>query len=411
MAVSTEQHQAVLAHGVLPVEGVRLAAAASGARYKGRDDVALIALDPGCVVHCLFTRNRFCAAPVTIAREHQAAGTPRYLVINAGNANAGTGPAGEKAAREVCAAVAAQADCAAQAVLPFSTGVIGQQLDASKIGACVPRLFDTLGADAWPRAAAAIMTTDTRAKVRSASVSCNGRQVSVTGMAKGSGMIRPDMATMLAYVATDAAIAPDALAKMAREAADASFNRITVDGDTSTNDAFALIATGRAGNPALSGPQDPDWAAVREAITLVCGELARDIVRDGEGATKFVTVRVHGGREESDCLRVAYVVAESPLVKTALFASDPNWGRILAAVGRAGLSSLDLGEVDIDIGPCPIVRAGGPVADYDESATAAVMRESDIEITIRIGQGDQSATVWTCDLSYDYVRINAEYRS
>jgi len=395
----------------LPVGGIQLAVAASGLRYKGRDDLCLVALGTTAAVHCLFTTNRFCAAPVTVARRHLARQSARYLIINAGNANAGTGHAGEQAALAVCAAVAHRAECDVEAVAPFSTGVIGQQLDAARLVDKVPALVGGLKEDAWTAAAAAIMTTDTRVKLRSARVISGGRQFVVTGMAKGSGMIKPHMATLLAFVATDAAIDPATLRAMAEGAAARSFNRITVDGDTSTNDAFALIASGAAGNAPIAGQADAHYASLAAAIDYVCEELAKDVIRDGEGATKFVTIGVRGGTTAEDCSRVAYAVAESPLVKTALFASDANWGRILAAIGRAGAEHLAIDEVDIAIGPCPIVRGGQPVPDYDEAAVSVVMREAVIDIDIRIGHGTEATTVWTCDFSYDYVKINAEYRS
>jgi glutamate N-acetyltransferase / amino-acid N-acetyltransferase len=395
----------------LPIVGVRLAVAASGLRYKGRDDLCLMELGPGSAVHCLFTTNRFCAAPVTVARRHLARTSARYLIINAGNANAGTGQPGERAALAVCAAVAHRADCEVEAVAPFSTGVIGQQLDATRLAGEVPGLLDRLQEDAWKAAAAAIMTTDTRVKLRSARVTSGDRQFVVTGMAKGSGMIKPNMATLLAFVATDAAVEPAALRQIAEAAAARSFNRITVDGDTSTNDAFALIASGTAGNAPIAEQTEEHYRNLSAAVQYVCEELAKDVIRDGEGATKFVTVGVRGGTTAEDCARVAYAVAESPLVKTALFASDANWGRILAAIGRAGAEHLAIDEVDIDIGPCSIVRGGQPVPDYDEAAVSAVMREAVIDIEIRIGNGQEATTVWTCDFSYEYVKINAEYRS
>jgi len=413
MVDSTEAAAAVeVSAEPLAIAGIRLGVAESGTRYRSRKDLCLIEIAPDSVTHCLFTTNKFCAAPVTVARRHLASGTrSRYLVVNAGNANAGTGEGGLAAALRVCAAVAAETGVALEAVLPFSTGVIGQPLPAEQLAALVPDLAADLRADGWADAAAAIMTTDTRVKLRSARVNCDGTTFSVTGMAKGSGMIKPDMATMLAYVATDAAVSPEALHALAAEVAAGSFNRITVDGDTSTNDALAVIATGAAGNPPVAAPGMPIYAALRAALETVCVGLAQDIVRDGEGATKFVTVRVAGGHSETDCGRVAYAVAESPLVKTALFASDPNWGRILAAIGRAGAERLAIDEVDIDIGSHAIVRGGQPMADFDEAPVAQTMKQGDIDIDIRIGAGPCSTTVWTCDFSYDYVKINAEYRS
>ncbi len=394
-----------------PVAGIRLATAASGTRYKNRTDLTLIEIAPGATVECLFTRNKFCAAPVTVAREHWASGQSRYLIINAGNANAGTGSPGEARCREVCAAIAEAAGCAAQDVLPFSTGVIGQQMNAAALSAPAPALVAALAADGWQNAAAAIMTTDTRAKIRSVEVSEGGHRFAVTGIAKGSGMIKPDMATMLGYVATDAKVAPAVWKAIAARATDLSFNRITVDGDTSTNDALVLMATGAAGTPLIDSAQHPLYARLAAAVEAVCIGLAQDIIRDGEGATKFITVRVSGGYSEADCVRVAYAVAESPLVKTAMFASDANWGRILAAVGRAGAERLAIEEVNLAIGGLPIVTAGEPAPGYTEAEGSAIMKKPDIEIDITIGRGTQTATVWTCDFSYDYVKINAEYRS
>lgn len=396
---------------VHPIDGVRLAAGASGLRYRGRNDVALIEVPPGGRTACLFTTNRFCAAPVTVARAHLGECRPRYLVVNAGNANAGTGKQGEADARQVCAAIAEAAGCAATEVLPFSTGVIGARMNPAPIEAIVPALLEALSADAWEDAAGAILTTDTRSKLRSRDVPCGAATYHVTGFAKGSGMIKPDMATMLAYVATDAPLDEACLQAVARRAADESFNCITVDGDTSTNDAFVLIASGDLAGAPIVDDADSRYAAVAAAVADVCRGLAQDIVRDGEGATHFVTLRVRGGESREDCRRVAYTVAESPLVKTALFAADPNWGRILAAIGRAGLERLDIARVCIAIGGHDIVRDGEPVPGYDEREIAAAMAETDVDIDIVLGGGPAAAEVWTCDLSYEYVKINAEYRS
>ena len=394
-----------------PIAGIRLATAASGTRYKNRTDLTLIEIAPGATVECLFTRNKFCAAPVTVAREHWARGQSRYLIINAGNANAGTGTPGEQRCLEVCAAVAKAAGCEAADVLPFSTGVIGQQMNAAALSAPAPALVAALAADGWQHAAAAIMTTDTRAKIRSVEVNEGGQRFAVTGIAKGSGMIKPDMATMLGYVATDAKVAPAVWKAIAARATDVSFNRITVDGDTSTNDALVLMATGAADTPVIDSPQHPLYARLAAAVEAVCIGLAQDIIRDGEGATKFITVRVSGGYSERDCVRVAYAVAESPLVKTAMFASDANWGRILAAVGRAGAERLAIEEVNLAIGGLPIVIGGEPAPGYTEAEGSAIMKKPEIDIDITIGRGADTATVWTCDFSYDYVKINAEYRS
>ncbi len=393
------------------VAGVRLASGESAVRYSGRDDLTIIEIDRSSYIHCLFTRNKFCAAPVTVARRHLAAANTRYLVINAGNANAGTGLEGERTAASICAAVAKHAGCSPDEVLPFSTGVIGEQLETAAIERLIPELLSSLSPDAWRAAAAAIMTTDTVPKIRSQRVNCGDATYTVTGIAKGSGMIKPNMATMLAYVATDAALTPALLEKLTVETGDLSFNRITVDGDTSTNDAFALIATGRAGNGLIEAADHAHYRALTAAVTTVCRDLAQDIVRDGEGATKFVSVHVRGGQAEAGCLQVAYAVAESPLVKTALFAGDPNWGRILAAIGRADVEDLSIGDVSIAVGGYGIVTHGEPLSEYDETEAAALMKQSEINIDIEIGSGSAHTTVWTCDLSYDYVKINAEYRS
>ncbi len=394
----------------LAIPGIRLNTVAAGIRKTGRVDTVLIEIAPGSAVGGVFTLNVFCAAPVDIARRHLASATPRLLVINAGNANAGTGTQGHRDALAVCAAAAAGLDCEPTAVLPFSTGVIGQRLPAEKLVAAMPAALTGLTADGWPAAAQGIMTTDTVPKCVSVTIATAAASYRVTGIAKGAGMIKPDMATMLAFIATDAPVAREDLQTLTQQLADRSFNRITIDGDTSTNDSCVLIATGRAGGAPLT-PAHPDWPAFAEGVGVVFAELARAIVRDGEGATKLVAVAVDGGESEQDCLRAAYAVAESPLVKTALFASDPNWGRILAAVGRSGVPSLRIAEIDIHIGDVPIVRGGEPVPGYDETAVATVMKRPEYEIAIRIGQGRARCVVLTCDFSFDYVKINAEYRS
>ncbi|GAB6043798.1 bifunctional glutamate N-acetyltransferase/amino-acid acetyltransferase ArgJ [Endothiovibrio diazotrophicus] len=393
-----------------PVPGVRLGAAAAGIRYQGRDDLVVLELAEGGRGAAVFTRNAFCAAPVTLARRHLAAGAPRFLLVNSGNANAGTGAAGMVAAEASCAALAGLAGCAAQAVLPFSTGVIGEPLNVERLAAGLPAALADLSEAGWERAARAIMTTDTVAKGASRQVVIEGRTVTVTGIAKGSGMIRPDMATMLAYVATDAPVSAERLQECLEEAVNESFNRITVDGDTSTNDACVLVASGRAEIPEIQG-YGPAFETLCEAVTAVCMELAQAIIRDGEGATKFITVEVLGGRDERECLDVAYTIAHSPLVKTAFHASDPNWGRILAAVGRAGVEEMDLDAVTIRLGEVCIVRDGGRDPAYTEAAGQAVMNEPEITVTVDLGRGDAKERVWTTDLSYEYVRINAEYRT
>ncbi len=389
---------------------MRVGTASAGFKRADRDDLVLFELAPGSRCAALFTRNAFAAAPVLVARRHLGRAAPRYLLVNSGNANAGTGAQGEADALATCALVGAHCGCAAHEVLPFSTGVIGMPLPVQRFGAALPRAVAALDAGAWDAAARAIMTTDTVAKSASEAVVLeDGRRVTVTGIAKGSGMICPDMATMLAFVATDADLAPELLAALLGRAVRVSFNCITVDGDTSTNDACVLVATGAAGGARIARLEDA--GALDGAITRVCERLARAIVRDGEGATRLVAVEVRGGASEAECRRVAYTVAHSPLVKTALFAGDPNWGRILAAVGRAGVEGLAIAGVGIDIDGIPIVRGGARIAGFDETPVARIMRGTEYTIGIDLGRGAASARLWTCDLSYDYVRINAEYRT
>ena len=391
-----------------PIPGVRLAATAAGIRYRDRDDLVLMELAAGTTTAAVFTRNAFCAAPVVVAREHLAATAPRYLLINSGNANAGTGRAGLTAARETCRLLGAAAGVPMDQVLPFSTGVIGEDLPTTPFARAIPTLLRELDENGWAPAARAIMTTDTVPKLVSRQVVLGGTTVTVTGMAKGSGMIRPDMATMLAFVATDAEVAKPQLQAMLEAAVAPSFNSITVDGDTSTNDACVLMATGAAG---VAPHNEEENAALQEAVTEVCMELARAIVRDGEGATRLVTIEVQGAAHQHEARRVAYTVAHSPLVKTALFAGDPNWGRILAAVGRAGVDGLDIDAVRIWLDEVSIVRDGGRDPDYTEEAGARVMSQPELSIRIDLGRGAAQARILTCDLSYDYVRINAEYRT
>lgn len=399
------------AEGLLPVPGVRLGVAQAGVKRAGRDDLLVVEAAPGSTAAAVFTRNAFCAAPVTLARRHLAASDPRYLLVNSGNANAGTGPRGLEDALRTCAALAEAGGVCAEAVLPFSTGVIGAPLPVDRIVAALPAALTALTEEGWPRAARAIMTTDTVPKGLSVRRTVAGRELTVTGIAKGAGMIRPDMATMLAFLATDAAVPGAVLQACLADAVERSFNRITVDGDTSTNDACVLLATGRPSAPRIEALQGAGYAALRDAVGEVCTHLAQAIVRDAEGATKFVTVVVEGGASQAECLDVAYAIGHSPLVKTALFASDPNWGRILAAVGRAGLADLDIGRVRIDVGPVTIVEAGGRAPGYSEEQGRAVFGAPEITIRVLLGRGVASATVWTSDLSYDYVRINAEYRT
>jgi glutamate N-acetyltransferase/amino-acid N-acetyltransferase len=383
----------------------------AGIRKANRRDLVLFVLDEGAAVAGVFTRNRFCAAPVIVAKEHLAAGEGiRALVVNTGNANAGTGEDGLGRARKVCDAAAALLGCRAAEVLPYSTGVIMEPLPVERIVAGLPSSVAALADDAWLDAAEAIMTTDTVPKACSRRVALAGRTVTVTGIAKGAGMIRPDMATLLAFVATDAPLSPAVARAMLAYAADRSFNCITVDGDTSTNDAFMLIASGAAGGTSL-GQGSPSFEAVRDAVTEVAAWLAQAIVRDGEGATKFITVRIEGGRSVEECRRVAYSIAHSPLVKTAFFASDPNLGRLLAAIGNAGLDHLDVGRVSLYLDDVLVAAGGGRHPAYREEDGQRVMKQSEITVRAVLGRGDARATVWTCDFSYDYVKINAEYRT
>lgn len=393
---------------LLPVAGVRVSAAAAGIRYRERKDLVLMEIGAESTVAAVFTRNAFCAAPVIVAREHLSSAAARFLLINSGNANAGTGERGLRDARASCAHVAEVMDCRAEQVLPFSTGVIGEPLPVPRIREALPALAADLGADNWLDAMRAIMTTDTVGKGISRRIALSGGGVTLTGIAKGSGMIRPDMATMLAFLASDVSMPAAELQDMLSSAVDESFNRITVDGDTSTNDACVLAATGASGIR-LSG--DEDRRRFRSALREVCDHLAQAIVRDGEGATKFVPLTVTGAESTAEARLVADAVAHSPLVKTALFASDPNWGRILAAVGRAGVPGLDVARVRIEIGDVVIVEGGERAANYTEEAGRRVMAEAEIPIRIHLGRGTSESRVYTCDFSFDYVRINAEYRS
>ena len=387
---------------LLPVDGIRLAAGSAGIYGKPRDDLALLEICDGAGTSAVFTRNRFCAAPVAVARDHLKRGPAKYLLVNAGNANAGTGARGMDDAMQVCAALAGRAGCAPEAVLPFSTGVIGEYLPVDNICRALPGLVGNLADDAWRDCARAIMTTDTRPKGYSVQFAVGEETVTVTGIAKGAGMIKPDMATMLAFIATDAAVSQGALDRMLKTAADQSFNRICVDGDTSTNDACVLVATGK---------RAAAYEQLQAVVTEVCVELAREIVRDAEGATKFVTIRVENAGSEAECAAIAEAVSTSPLVKTALFASDPNWGRILAAVGRSGTGKLDINRVSLYLDDVCVVRNGARAVDYTEEKGTAVMQRDEIGIRIDLNTGSASACYWTCDLSHDYVTINAEYRS
>ncbi len=392
---------------MFPVAGFRLGTASAGIKKPGRRDVVVMAPAEGSRVAAVFTRNAFCAAPVVVAREHLGQAVPRYLLVNTGNANAGTGEQGMLDARGCCSALAAEAGCEASEVLPFSTGVIGEPLPVEKITAAIPAAMAALDENGWEEAAHGILTTDTVPKGASVKLALSAGEVTVTGIAKGSGMIRPDMATMLAYIATDAALDDGQLDSCLRRAVNASFNRITVDGDTSTNDACVLVATGASG----ISPNGDELEALQQALDGVLRDLAQLIIRDGEGASKFITIDVRGGRDGEECLAVAYTVAHSPLVKTAFFASDPNWGRILAAVGRAGVVDMDLEAITIDLDEVRIVSNGGRDADYSEDAGQAVMGRDEITIAIDLARGEAREQVWTSDLSHEYVRINAEYRT
>ena len=391
------------------VAGVRLATVMAGIRRSGEPDLVLIELAKQANVAAVFTRNRFRAAPVRLAEAHLQTSSSRYLVINTGNANAGTGSAGEQAALQTCQAVAERMGCTPEQVLPYSTGVIGELLPVSPLIEALPSAAQTLCPDGWAAAADGIRTTDLRPKGRSVQLNLSAGPVTITGIAKGSGMIRPDMATMLAFIATDAAIEVSFLRRLLTTAVSESFNRITVDGDTSTNDACTLIATGASG--ITLDRTSTDVAVFTEALNQLCVELAQEVVADGEGATKLVSIVVSGAKHQAEAETVGFVVAESPLVKTALFAGDPNWGRILAAVGRAPVDNLDVNRVTLSIGGCPVAVEGGLAEVYEEAIVAAQMQKDRISIEIDLGRGDAEATVWTCDLSYDYVRINAEYRS
>ena len=395
-----------------PVSGVRVGVAMAGIRKANRRDLVVFALDEGASAAGVFTRNRFCAAPVQLCREHLQAGSAiRALVINTGNANAGTGADGLARARRTCATLAHLMGIEPQQVLPFSTGVIMEILPVERLEAGLPAALASLRADAWAEAALGIMTTDTLPKAASRKLMIGGKPVHVTGISKGAGMIRPNIATMLGFMATDAAIAPHLLQQLVREAADESFNRISIDGDTSTNDSFVLVATHRAGHAPVTELDSPEGLLLRDAVFGVARQLAQAIVRDGEGATKFITVQIDGGRNEGECRQAAYAIAHSPLVKTAFFASDPNLGRILAAVGYAGIDDLDQGLIDLFLDDVHVAHQGGRHAAYREEDGQRVMKQSEITVRVDLHRGTATATVWTCDLSHDYVSINADYRS
>jgi len=401
-----------LAENLKPVAGVELGWAEAGVRKANRKDVLVVRVAAGSTVAGVFTRNRFCAAPVQVCREHLAAGKGiRALVVNTGNANAGTGEPGLAAARATCDALAAQLGIAAEQVLPFSTGVILEPLPVDRIAAALPAAIASAKPDNWLAAAESIMTTDTQPKAASRTVQIGGKTVTLSGISKGAGMIRPNMATMLGFIATDATVAQPVVQALVSYAADQSFNSITIDGDTSTNDSFVLIASGQAGAPAIERAEGADFEALRAAVTDLAQELAQMIVRDGEGATKLMTIRVEGGKGVAECRQIAYAVAHSPLVKTAFYASDPNLGRILAAIGYAGVDDLDVGRVNLWLDDVLVARDGGRNPDYREEDGQRVMKQAEITVRVALGRGDAAATVWTCDLSHDYVSINADYRS
>jgi glutamate N-acetyltransferase/amino-acid N-acetyltransferase len=395
-----------------PVAGVRIGVAEAGVRKANRKDLTVVLIDEGAAVGGVFTRNRFCAAPVQVCREHLTAGQGiRAMVINTGNANAGTGDEGLVRARSTCIALARHLNISPQQVLPFSTGVIMEPLPADRIEAGLPAALADASDSHWLRAAQGIMTTDTIAKAFSVRAEVGGKTVTVTGISKGAGMIRPNMATMLGFMATDAAVAPALMQHLATELADGSFNRVTVDGDTSTNDSFVVIATGKSGGRPVTALDSADGLALKAAMMDVARKLAQAIVRDGEGATKFIEIRVSGGKTGDECRKVAYAIAHSPLVKTAFFASDPNLGRILAAVGYAGIDDLDQTKIDLYLDDVHVAVNGGRNPAYREEDGQRVMKQSEIVVHVGLGRGDASDTVWTCDFSHEYVTINADYRS
>jgi glutamate N-acetyltransferase/amino-acid N-acetyltransferase len=399
-----------------PVAGVTLGWAEAHIRKPNRKDVLVMSLEAGATVAGVFTANRFCAAPVTVCREHldrvRSGGEGiRALVVNTGNANAGTGEPGLAHARETCAELARLAGIAAEQVLPFSTGVILEPLPIDRLKAGLPAALANLRAANWYDAAQAIMTTDTLPKAASQQVTIDGHTVTLTGISKGAGMIKPNMATMLGFLAFDASVAQPVLDVLVKEVADRSFNCITIDGDTSTNDSFILIASGKSSLPSITSTDSPAYRALRDAVVAVAQTLAQLIVRDGEGATKFMTVRVEGGASVAECRQIAYAIGHSPLVKTAFYASDPNLGRILAAIGYAGVADLDVAKIDLYLDDVHVAKAGGRHPDYREEDGQRVMKQSEIAIRVVLGRGTADATIWTCDLSHEYVSINADYRS
>jgi glutamate N-acetyltransferase/amino-acid N-acetyltransferase len=400
-----------VAADLLPIAGVRIGVTEAGVRKIGRKDLSVLLLDEGCSVGGVFTTNRFCAAPVQICRDHLGRSSARAVLINTGNANAGTGAEGLARAKQCCEALAQKLGLQPEQVLPFSTGVIMEQLPVDRLVAGMDAAIADARADHWLKAAEGIMTTDTQPKAFSATAVIEGCTVSVTGISKGAGMIRPNMATMLGFIATDACIDQSLMTALARELAEGSFNRVTVDGDTSTNDSLLLIASNKAKHAPIQDLNSDAAHALKAALLAVARQLAQAIVRDGEGATKFITVQVDGGRTEAECRLVAYAIAHSPLVKTAFFASDPNLGRILAAVGYAGIEDLDQGLIELHLDDVHVATLGGRHPDYREEDGQRVMKQSEITVRVGLGRGTASQTVWTCDLSHDYVTINADYRS
>ena len=410
---------APLASSLFDIEGLRIGVAEAGIRKTNRKDLTVVLIDEGSSVAGVFTQNRFCAAPVQVCREHlRLSGKSskdtsgiRAMVINTGNANAGTGEDGLMRARSTCQSLAQKLGLASQQILPFSTGVIMESLPHDRIAAGLDAAIGDANKNHWSRAAEAIMTTDTVPKAFSKQIQISGKTISITGISKGAGMIRPNMATMLGFMATDANVAPEAMQQLATELAQGSFNCITVDGDTSTNDSFVVIATNKAGHAPVQNWTSPDGAVLKAAMLDVARNLAQAIVRDGEGATKFISIQVDGGKTSEECRKVAYAIAHSPLVKTAFFASDPNLGRILAAVGYAGIDDLDQTKIDLFLDDVNVATKGGRSPNYQESDGQRVMKQAEITVRVVLGRGQVSETVWTCDLSCDYVKINADYRS
>jgi glutamate N-acetyltransferase/amino-acid N-acetyltransferase len=396
---------------LLSIKGIRLAVTSANIYVEKRNDLTLIEITESSAVSAVFTNNLFCAAPVKLAKKNLEKSEPRYLLINAGNANAGTGKQGIINASNICERLSELTSCQETEVLPFSTGVIGEDLPVEKINEALPIIIENLSNDNWLEAAKAIMTTDTIPKAVSSQLSIDGLTVSITGVAKGAGMIRPDMATMLSFVATDANISKSLLDKILSSAVNQSFNRITIDGDTSTNDSCVIISTGRANNSLIDSSDNVNYLALENAVLKVCRELAQAIVRDGEGATKFITIDVSGGKDSEECLKVAYKIAESPLVKTAFTASDANWGRILAAVGNSGISDLDVDKVDIHLDDVCIVKNGGRCESYTEADGKRIMSQDEIRLSVKLDRGLSMEEIWTTDLSHEYITINAEYRT